>query len=131
MFFYYQIYGSIALMILSMVSSVEKYTPSYWDNWGSYLAFLLAFLPRLGGFILVGFVATVLLRRRDWFWVRNLRFTLYAGMVFTLLSLIVDILFFPTAAVTNALRLAMLGVWLGYFYVSERVNRVFLHKSWS
>ncbi len=130
MFFYYQIFGTIGLLLLHIVWRFREFLPSWWESEWDHIIYLAAFLPRLFGFLLIGAVALVLLSRREWFWVRNLKVGLGAGMVLTATSLLLDLFFFPSAALTNGLRLIMLALWLLYFSVSKRVHHVFRTHDW-
>lgn len=125
MFFYYQIYATILFLAFGAIGSAENYLPSQWDEFGDYVIFLGAVVPRTFAFLLVGGVATVLLLRREFRWVENLRVALAVGVALTLLSVVVDVLYFTEDLLQNFMRLVMLGVWLGYFLCSERVARVF------
>jgi hypothetical protein len=125
MVFYYQIYGTLAVFALEAIRHSEAYRPSYWDTELDYIVFLCTILPKVVGFVLVASVATVLLRKREWFWVRNLKFVLLIAMLLVLFCLALDALFFQAALVSNFVRLVILGAWLAYFMVSERVQRVF------
>lgn len=132
MFFYYQIFGTIALSILQVFWRFREYLPSWWGNEWDHIVFLCAVLPRIFAFLLVGAVAIVLLFQRNWFWVRNLRVVLVAAMVLVSISLLlVDLVYFPSATLTNYLRLAMLAVWLVYFSVSRRAHHVFRTHDWA
>ena len=125
MFFYYQIYASVALSLLSVLRSVETFSPSYWSESGDYAVYLASVLPRYVAFLFVGIVASVLLSRRTHTWVIHLRIALGAALGLMTLPLLLDALFFPDALIWNVLRVLMLGAWLIYFFVSERVKRVF------
>ena len=125
MFFYYQIYGSLVLFALQVVQFPDPYRISYWDEEADHIIFLTAALPRILGFLLVAVVGTILLRRREWYWVRNLKFVLLAAMLMLLLPVVLDALYFKESLLWNVLRLVMLGAWLAYFMTSERVKRVF------
>ena len=125
MFFYYQIYGSILLFILTAIGPAQSYLPSHWNEGWDYILFVRAVLFRDAAFLLVATVATVMLSHRKWSWVRNLRFALIAALGIMTVPLVLDAIFFQNALVWNFLRMIMLGAWLIYFYVSERVKRVF------
>lgn len=125
MFFYYQIYASIVLFLLTAIGSAQAYWPSYWDELSDYILFLSAVLFRDFAFVLVAAVASVLLTHRKWVWVRNLRIALIVALGIMVIPLVLDVLFFQDALVWNLLRAIMLGAWLVYFYVSDRVKSVF------
>ncbi len=72
----------------------------------------------------------VLLSHREWFWVRNLKLALGAAMILVTMSLLLYLVFFPSAVLTNGLRLIMLALWLLYFSVSRRVQHVFRTHDW-
>ena len=130
MFFYYQIFATLVLLLLQVFWRFREYLPSWWESEWDHIVFLSAFLPRLFAFLLVGTVAIVLLYRREWFWVRNLKVALGAGMVLVAISLLVDLVYFPSAILTNCLRLVMLALWLLYFSASKRVYHVCRTHDW-
>ncbi len=130
MFFYYQIFGTIVLLLMHIIWQFREFLPSWWDSEWDHIVFLCAFLPRLLAFLLVGAVGIVLLSRREWFWVRNLRVALAVALLLVGVSLLLDIVFFPSAIFTNGLRLIMLVLWLVYFSVSKRVHHVFRAHDW-
>ena len=125
MFFYYQMYASVVLFLLSALRSIETFSPSYWSESGDYAVYLASILPRYAAFLFVGIVASVLLSRKTHTWVIHLRIALGAALGLMMLPLLLDALFFKDALVWNVLRVLMLGAWLIYFFVSERVKRVF------
>jgi hypothetical protein len=125
MFFYYQIYASIALFLFSALGSAEKFAPSEWRETSNYLVFLASVLPRYAAFLLVGATATVLVSKKTHAWVIYLRIALGAAIGLMALPLLLDALYFQDALIWNLLRVVMLGAWLIYFFVSERVKRVF------
>jgi hypothetical protein len=130
MFFYYQTFGTIVLLLLHVIWRFREFLPSWWETEWDHIIYLAAFLPRLFGFLLVGTVAMVLLSHREWFWVRNLKLVLGVAMILVTMSLLLDLVFFPSAVVTNGLRLIMLALWLFYFSVSKRVHHVFRTHDW-
>jgi hypothetical protein len=131
MFFYYQIYGSIALFLVSALGAAEKFAPSEWSETSNYLVFLASVLPRYTAFLLVGAIATVLLSKKTHAWVIYLRIALGAAIGLMALPLLLDALYFQNALIWNLLRVVMLGAWLTYFFVSERVKRVFPQEALS
>jgi len=130
MFFYYQIFGTIVLLLLHLIWRFREFLPSSWKSELDHIVYMAAFLPVLFAFLLVGTVAMVLLSRREWFWVRNLKVALCAATILVTISLLLDLVFFPSAAVANGLRLIMLALWLLYFSVSKRAHHVFRTHDW-
>ena len=129
MFFYYQIYGSIVSFLFYGIQSPQKFLPSGWSEASDYLVFLASVLPRYAAFVAIGVVATVLLRKKTHAWVIHLRIALGAALALMALPLLMDALYFPDATIWNVFRLLMLGAWLVYFFVSDRVKRVFPEPS--
>ena len=79
MFFYYQVFASIALFLLQGILRFREYLPSWWESEWDHIVFLSAVLPRLFAFVLVGGISALLLYHRDWLWVRNLKVALFAA----------------------------------------------------
>ena len=79
----------------------------------------------------VAFVSVMLLLRRNQSWLERLRLLLIVEFVICGISVWLDFNYFPGSLRWNVARLVGLFLWLLYFYVSERVHRVFLTKDWT
>lgn len=95
-----------------------------------HLALILTVIPTLLATSAVLVLIIILSNVGEWIWVERLRLMLAVTVVVAGISVALDAKYFPEALVTNAMRFFMLGVWLIYLFVSDRVQRVFRTKDW-
>lgn len=130
MFFYSWMGGEFLRLFLSAVEHPSAYLGPGGDGKRLQLALVMTTIPRL---IAVGCALAagiVLLVRREWKWVERVRMYMVAAMTVSGISVAMDAVYFKSALWMNVARCAGLAVWTAYFYVSERVERVFLTKDW-
>jgi hypothetical protein len=75
-------------------------------------------------------VATILLKSRDWKWVKKLRVVLIASLCWMAVVISIDAAYYPSDVPLDIYSLIVLTIWLPYFFRSNRVRRVFLSKDW-
>jgi hypothetical protein len=90
-----------------------------------HLALILTVIPRLLATCAVVVLIIILSNVREWIWVERLRLMLAVTVVVAGISVALDARYFPGTLAVNAMRLFMLGIWLVYLFVSDRVQRVF------
>jgi hypothetical protein len=95
-----------------------------------HLALISAVFPRLIAVLAAMALAFILLNQREWIWVERLRLALLVAAIIGMISLVLDAQFFPKSLLLNGTRWAALVFWTFYFYVSERVRRVFQTNDW-
>jgi magnesium-transporting ATPase (P-type) len=131
MFFYYQIYAGAVISAIILWKSFSSYQLRPWADETRHLFFIIATVPRLLGFLVLAYVATGLLRRRNSGWLGRLRFVFAIELVFMGISLVIDFIYFPSAVLFNFIQVLGFASWLAYFYVSARVHHVFVTHDWS
>jgi hypothetical protein len=131
MVFFSQIYVGVAVVLLGSIPIVAKAFPAT-PSGSSPVAKLVAVvtLLRLAAYAIVAIVSTFLLRERNSIWVQRLRLAIGAALLLNGITLVVDILYFPSTLVRNLFGWLVLLAWLIYFFVSVRVKMVFLSKTW-
>ena len=131
LYYYIQLYLGVLVSIVVFAASWSAYLPGTWSAAPElYPMFLVSTVPGL--LVLPAqLVAAELLRMsRDARWIRVLRYVLWADLLLACLATAVDMKYFPNDLVFDVLGLIWPIVWLPYFYVSSRVNRVFRLKDW-
>jgi hypothetical protein len=129
LYYYINLYGALAIGILFYIA-FEQYSPSRWPSPGLYsLSVACALLQKL---ILVAqaVVATILLKRREWRWVKILCAMLIVDLVGSAIRFAVYDIYFPDKLLIACISLAWPVIWLPYFCCSRRVRRVFLQRDW-
>lgn len=129
LYFYYW----ICVFLLSFLWEVVQYPAAYFGRSVKpdvQLALIMATLPRLIAVSVLVTVAFLLLLKRERVWVERVRFCMIIAALCAGISVVIDLYYFPPSAYSNAARLGGLLLWTSYFFVSERVEAVFLTKTW-
>ena len=129
LYFFYWAFALLLILVSDIVLHPLAFLPSKSAR-VNHVALALAVFPRLVAMISTVATAVILLFRREWQWVERLRLALWITAIISTISVIVDATYFPTSTKPNVARLVGLFVWLIYFYVSERVERVFRTGEW-
>jgi hypothetical protein len=124
-YFCYWIVGVLLISLADIVRHPQVFFPPGAQNSGFHLALILAVVPRLIAVIAVTTCTLVLLRTKEWVWVERLRLALLVAAIIALISVALDAEFFPRSLFQNGARSIGLALWTRYFFVSERVRRVF------
>jgi hypothetical protein len=74
--------------------------------------------------------AAFLLVEQTWDAVMRLRYVLIAHACAAALAILIDFKYFPSALPERLGAAAMTAVWIAYFYMSLRVQSVFLTRDW-
>lgn len=132
LFYFISVILSMLLWIAITIPSLPLLDPSSWCNKGRYLLFIFTALPNDLLFLAQFAVSMMLLSSRFWDWksVNYLRIILLAQIIFMIILLPVDLLFFPENTVFDMLGLIAPSIWLAYFTLSKRVISVYKHKDW-
>jgi hypothetical protein len=131
-YYYYQLYvGIIFSVILVAGVSIHNYVPEYFSGETQrFLLFLLSSLPAIILAVFEAGVATFLLVLKTWDLVELLRNVLIAQAVAQGIGLIVDAKYFPDNVPLSLLSFVPSVLWVGYFFRSDRVRRVFKTHDW-
>ena len=92
--------------------------------------FLLSAVPTLILWLAQVAVGTILLSARTWDLLNLLRWIIGATVVAEIISIVVNINYYPDNLVFNFLTLVPQTAWLAYFFNSKRVNHVFKTHDW-
>lgn len=124
-YFYYWIFAFLVAYAADALQNARVFVPSYYPRVINHEALVLAVFPRFFGMLAVVVVALVLLVNREKAWLERLRIVLLAEVVIAGVSVLLDIWYFPRSTYSNASRWIGLCLWVLYFYISKRVQRVF------
>jgi hypothetical protein len=131
LYYYISLYAGVGLSLLLLAATLQNYSPARWQSTELYaLAIASSALDQLI-LIIQAVVATILLKCREWKWLKLLRTILIGSLIWSAISIALDSAFFSGGnAVLDCFRLVWLAIWLAYFFSSKRVKRVFLSKDW-
>jgi hypothetical protein len=129
--FFCQMYVGVVVVLLGSIPIVARAFPATPTVAApaSKLVVLVTLL-RLAASVVVATVSTFLLRDQNSVWVERLRLALGAALFLNGITLIIDILYFPSTLVRNLFGWLVLLAWLISFFVSVRVRMVFFSKTW-
>jgi hypothetical protein len=131
LYFYINLYlGLIVALALFVLLSFGNHLKSAWSSSGLYFLSIAFTLISQLLFVVQAIIATILLKTREWKWIKVLRAILVVDLCWSSISCIIDIVYFPNSLALNFMSLIWPLIWLPYFFRSERVRRVFLLKDW-
>jgi len=132
LYFYVQLYFSLAVSLFFISQVLSNLNPAQWDNSMLYVMFFLSVVPVIVTEGIEVFAATRLLFRRN---ERNLKFlkrTLIALVVTSGVALSIDIAFFKDepALFLDILTFIFAIIWTLYFCKAQRIKLVFIDRNW-
>jgi hypothetical protein len=129
--FFSQVYFGVVFTLLFSIPVVVRAFPPVPSvaSPTPRLVVTLVFL-RLAAYAILSIASTFLLRERNSIWLQRLRLALGLALLLNSTTLLLDILYFPGSLVRSLVGWIVLLVWLIYFFVSDRVEMVFLSKTW-
>ena len=130
-YFMSQVLLGAFVTLYQLFGVATAYTPGAWEDKGLYLLFLMAGVPSLIITSLLAVCVVMLARTRAWPWVIDIRGLLVAEVAFGVLSLAIDLVYFPNDRNRDILTLVRPAIFLPYFFVSKRVQSVFRDKTWN
>ena len=130
LYFYYWEFAIAFVYLYDIAFHPRVFLPSFGHETVNHLVLALAVFPRFFALLAVVIASIQLLRRRDWLSVERIRLLLLVAAIVSSISVWLDVYYFPKSIRVNATRLIGLFVWLLYFYVSHRVERVFKTHDW-
>jgi hypothetical protein len=132
LYFYIQLYFSLAISIIFVPQVISNLNPRQWDNSFLYVMFFLSVVPVLVVEVIEVIVATRLLLRRNENSVRALRNTLLALVITSAAAIAIDLGYFRDVSLFfDMLTLAFAIIWTLYFAKSKRVRSVFIDNQWT
>jgi hypothetical protein len=129
LYFYYWICVFLAVAVVDVAHHPEAYFSSS-TKADLHLALIMATIPRLIAAVALLVTALFLAIKREWIWVERVRFGLIVTVLCAGISVAIDHYYFPRSVLPSGTRLAGLLAWTIYFFVSARVQAVFLTKTW-
>ncbi|HWD00392.1 MAG TPA: hypothetical protein VG456_26730 [Candidatus Sulfopaludibacter sp.] len=122
-FFFWQVALSCAITLI--YSNWAEFAPRLWEGQFKYLLHFLVSVPRLTALFAVAIIGAMLLRSHAWQWVIILRYALTILCILGVLSVAVDVAYFPNRVGLEVATLIFPAAYLIYFFVSVRVRTVF------
>ncbi|GBE06009.1 hypothetical protein BMS3Abin10_01651 [bacterium BMS3Abin10] len=124
---------SIALTLAP--DNLSNFNPMLWDDKIMYFFFIVTTVPS-DALLLAQIVLTYYLLssvRRDWKHILILRNILLAEIILSLVSIPIDMNYWPDtgSAFFSGYALVVSSIWYFYFKKSVRVEYVFKHKNWN
>jgi hypothetical protein len=129
-YFYCWEFGLLFAYLWNVLSQVRLFLPPYGNDSVNQGALMLAVFPRLVALGCAAFVSVQLLLKREWQYVEKLRLMLLVALIISSVSVWIDMKYFPKSIAVNGARMTGLLIWLIYFCVSTRVQRVFRTRDW-
>ncbi len=130
LFFYWQMYGGILVTGLLFGTNIQSYVIENFESSEKFYMFLLSVVPTLTFLLAQLAVGTILLSARTWDLLKLLRWLIGATVLAELLSIVINIKYYPDNLMFNFLTLVPQTGWLAYFFNSKRVNHVFKTHDW-
>ena len=133
LYFYVQLYLSMAISLIFVPQVLANLNPSQWDNSFLYVMFILSVIPVLATEVMEVFAATRLLLRRNKENVRFLQNTLLVLVSSSAIALAIDLAYFKhdPALFFDIMTLLFSIIWSAYFWKSKRVRAVFIERKWT
>lgn len=129
LYFYYWISVFLLVFVLDVLQNPAAFFTVELKP-DMHLALIMATVPRLISIVVLIGAAFFLLTEREWVWVERVRMCLLITAVCAGISVVIDHYYFPGSVYVNSLRLIGLVLWTLYFFVSKRIQAVFLTKTW-
>jgi len=131
LYFYIQLYMAVIVSVFTVLVTFDNYAPSTWVARPSlYIPFLLSSAPG----VLINIAQLVWAERlrlsRDYRHVRTVRLILWLDLAAAVLAVVIHTRLFHLTPFFTVIALAWPLIWLPYFHVSRRVDRVFRTKDW-
>jgi hypothetical protein len=131
-YYYFQLYGSLAVTVLLMGVMSEDFRSSGWEDKAMYSLFLISVIPHYVLKASESLLASALFLRRcrSQKVLNYLRLIILAQVVVSGVSLFIDYNHFPDNLPITVLSLVFSIIWLLYFTNSFRVHWVLAHPGW-
>lgn len=133
LYFYVQLYLSMAISLIFVPQALANLNPSRWDNSFLYVMFILSVIPVLATEVMEVFAATRLILRRNKENVRFLQNTLLVLVSTSAIALAIDLAYFKEdlSLFFDIMTLLFSIIWSAYFWKSKRVRAVFIERKWT
>ena len=133
LYFYVQLYLSMAISLIFVPQALSNLNPSQWDDSFLYVMFFLSVVPPLITEAIEVFAATRLLLRRNKKNVRFLQNMLLVLVCISAIALAIDLAYFKDelALFFGIMTLLFSIIWSAYFWKSKRVRAVLIERKWT
>jgi hypothetical protein len=131
LFFYWQLYSGAVLAVFLFLRNFQTYVPENFATHASSHHWLM--ITAVSTIVILALqvaVGTMLIVVRSWDMLQFLRILLVAQSVAMLAALIVDVNYFPNYVPFRVGSLISEGMWMAYFFMSDRVRHVFKCHDW-
>jgi hypothetical protein len=129
--FYWQLYSGAVLTVFLFLKNFQAYVPENFVTHASrHHWFIVTAVATIVILALQVAVATMLVVVRSRDLVQFLRILLAAQIVAMLAVLVVDANYFPDYVAYRVGRIIAEGIWMAYFFMSDRVRHVFESHDW-
>ena len=132
LYYYVQLYISIFVSVAILFTSLNNFKPSSWEDISLYPFYLVSVVPSYLLFVVQLFLSTKLLfiKYRNINNLKILRMIMVVTVAFDVIGLAIDIKHFSDNVFLSVYSLIISIIWCAYFYVSKRVNAVFIENKW-
>ena len=133
LFYLLEVCGNMAIAWIFLSAPLMRFDPAGWDNKALYLVFMTTTIPDLVALVSqVGLSVWLIWKRRQKGsrMINYLRLVLASDVVFSILALPVDILYWPRSVGWDIYSIGWPLIWLLYFTYSKRVRKVFVTGDW-
>ena len=131
LFFYWQLFSGSVFTVVLFLKNFQAYVPENFVTHASkHHWFTITAVSTIVILALQLAVGTMLIVVRSWDMLQFLRILLAAQIVAMLATLIVDANYFPNYVAYRVGGLISEGIWMAYFFMSDRVRHVFKCHDW-
>ena len=133
LYYFIGLYCGFVIYLATTIPILPNDSPVPWDTRVHYLFFLVTTVPADALLLIQVCLSFFLLsgKRRSWSHVETLKTVLLLDVIFSLLSLPIEIDLWPTSAVFGGYTAIVSMIWFFYFKRSVRVEYVFKDKRWN
>ncbi len=131
LFFYWQLYSGAVLTVFLFLRDFQAYVP---ENFATHTSahhwLMITAVSTITVLALQIAVGTMLIVVRSWDMLQFLRILLVAQVAAMLAALVVDVIYLPNYVAFRVGGLISEGIWMAYFFQSDRVRHVFKCHDW-
>jgi hypothetical protein len=133
LYYFIGLYVGLFISIALTVPSSSNYNPLEWDDKFHYFLFIITTIPGEIFLLAQVFLSFFLLskKRRDWKYIEILKKVLLADVVFSAVSIPIEVSLWPVSIFFSVYSAILSLIWFFYFRNSARVQYVFKDKLWN
>lgn len=132
LFYFIQLYLSTMLDAILNIAGISVFSPASWGNIKLYILNLITTIPTTLFLLTLTIMSFWMIpkRKRSWKVIKIVKVILILDLVFSLMAVIVDSIYWPDARYFSIVGLIWTTAWLSYFSRSKRVHAVYLSRDW-